>query len=65
MLSYDQGKMEAERRGEANTWEIYDLELDLTETKDLAPHFSENVDEMSALWQPWALRMSFLPWRKP
>ena len=35
-------------------WELYDIENDRTETKDLADDFPDRVDQMSQLWHQWA-----------
>ena len=37
-----------------NSWELYDLERDQTETKNLAIQFSEEVDFMAGAWKEWA-----------
>ncbi len=43
-------------------WELYDLEADRTELKDLAGVYSEKVDELRALHQGWARRCAVQPW---
>jgi arylsulfatase A-like enzyme len=42
-------------------WELYDLEADRAETKDLARQHPERVRQLSALWQHWAERCHVLP----
>ena len=43
-------------------WELYDLENDRTETKDLAAQFPDLVKKMALMWQVWAERTNALPW---
>ncbi len=43
-------------------WELYDLENDRTETKNLADKYPDRVKEMSAKWEEWANRLGVLPW---
>ncbi len=42
-------------------WELYDLEADRTETKDLAALHPERVRTMSSEWDTWAARCHVLP----
>lgn len=42
-------------------WELYDLEQDRTETKDLAAVFPERVLEMSVAYDEWAKRCGVIP----
>jgi len=46
----------------AGPWELYDLETDRSELKDLASEFPELVDELSSLWEAWAKRCQVEPW---
>ena len=46
-------------------WELYDLDADRTEMKDLAARHPDRVKEMSKLWQEWADRVGVLPWPPP
>jgi arylsulfatase len=39
--------------GSQPTWELYDLEMDRTETTDLASQFPDRVRRMAGLWQEW------------
>lgn len=43
-------------------WELYDLETDRTEQKDLAARMPEKVRELSATWDAWAKRTHVLPY---
>jgi arylsulfatase len=42
-------------------WELYDVELDRTELKNLAAANAEKVNEMSALYDAWAKRCDVVP----
>jgi arylsulfatase len=42
-------------------WELYDLENDRTELKNLSEQFPERVNDMAAEWQNWAERTSAVP----
>jgi arylsulfatase len=51
---------------EDRPWELYDLETDRTETRDLASSEPERMRKMAAAWEDWALRAGVLPlgaWR--
>ena len=45
-----------------NNWELYDMENDPSETKNLAVQFPEKVKELSGLWEKEALRTKAKPW---
>lgn len=42
-------------------WELYDLEDDRTETKNLAAQYPDRVKEMSSKWLEWAKRVLVIP----
>jgi arylsulfatase A-like enzyme len=42
-------------------WELYDLEKDRTETKNLADQFPDVVTEMAAMWDDWAKENNVYP----
>jgi arylsulfatase len=49
-------------------WELYDMEADRSETKNLAAQDPERVKTMAAQWEAFAERANVLPlgtWRKP
>ena len=48
-------------------WELYDLEADRTETRDLATRRPELARELGELWDAWAERVGVQPWpvRRP
>jgi arylsulfatase A-like enzyme len=43
-------------------WELYDMDLDPSETKNLASAFPEKVRQLSLLWETEAQRTSAKPW---
>ncbi len=43
-------------------WELYDIEADRTELRDLAEHHPEVVDELAARFEAWAARSNVIPW---
>ena len=45
-----------------NTWELYDLDKDPSETINLASQFPEKVKEMATRWESEALRTKAKPW---
>ena len=45
-----------------NRWEVYDMEADRTEMKDLSPQNGRLAKEMVALYESWAARCGVLPW---
>ena len=56
------GKWKLVARGRTGPWELYDLDADRTELKDLAGKHPKRVEEMAAAWQKWAERANVLPW---
>ena len=38
-------------------WELYDMEADRTETRDLAAVYPERVETLAAMWEAWAERV--------
>jgi arylsulfatase len=43
-------------------WELYDIDTDRTEQRDLAAAQPERVRTMAAQWQVWADRVGVEPW---
>ena len=43
-------------------WELYDMDTDRAETKDLAAVSPQIVRELVAQWQAWAERVGVVPW---
>ena len=50
---------------ELSSWELYDMELDRTETNNLATQHPEIVESLGKKYQEWAVRAKVLPNRKP
>lgn len=42
-------------------WELYDLDADLTESRDLASAEPKRVTELAARWESWAKRCQVIP----
>jgi arylsulfatase len=53
-------KLVAPYQGE---WELYDLQVDRTETSDLAAQRPAIAAELSGLWESWAARVGVVPWQ--
>jgi arylsulfatase len=45
-----------------NAWELYDLQTDPSETKDLASQYPQKVKELALVWEKEAIRTKALPW---
>ncbi len=43
-------------------WELYDLESDRTEMRDLADQYPDRVKEMASFWEEWAIKAKVKPW---
>ncbi|MFM9031268.1 MAG: hypothetical protein ACKOTF_11445, partial [Opitutaceae bacterium] len=43
-------------------WELYDIEADRTESRDLAAKEPARVKAMAAAWDVWAARVGVEPW---
>jgi len=56
------GKWKLVAKGPAGPWELYDMEADRTETRDLAGAHPDVVGKMTAQWEAWARRARVLPW---
>jgi arylsulfatase len=52
-------KLVAEFRG---PWQLYNIEADRTELKNLAASHGDRVTELATLWQSWAERAGVVPW---
>jgi arylsulfatase A-like enzyme len=51
-------------RNYPDAWELYDMQSDRTETKDLAATHPDRVKEMLALYEDWAKRCGVIPREK-
>jgi arylsulfatase len=56
------GKWKLVAKGREAAWELYDMEADRSETRNLATEQAEVVAELSAMWQQWAKRARVVPW---
>jgi arylsulfatase len=54
------GRWKAVARGQRG-WELYDVESDRTETRDLAERYPGELERLSAMWDEWARRVHVLP----
>jgi len=45
-------------------WELYDLEADGTETRNLAEQHADRVQHMKRMYQQWADRCQVVPWSR-
>ena len=46
-------------------WELYDMDADRTETRDLADTNPDRVRQMAAAYDRWAKRVGAQPWPMP
>ncbi len=67
VLYWQFGKSRAVRQGKwklvsqnRGTWELYDLEIDRTELKDLSEKYPEKVSKLEKLYKTWANRCGVL-----
>jgi arylsulfatase len=51
-----QGRWKLVRDQNIGRWELYDIQIDRTETRDLAQQFPERVQQLAAAWDAWADR---------
>jgi len=52
-------KLVARRKG---AWELYDLDADRTELKNVSAAHPERVKELAAKYDAWAARVGVVPW---
>lgn len=57
-----EGKWKVVAKGPGGAWELYDMEADRTESKDLAAKKPARVNEMVSRWETWATQNDVLPW---
>ncbi len=55
------GTWKAVARGSAGPWELYDTQLDRTETQDLAARQPGELARLAAMWDEWANRVRVFP----
>jgi arylsulfatase len=56
------GKWKLVAKGPGGPWELYDMEADRTEMRDLAAAEPAKVRELVAKWEAWARRVNAIPW---
>jgi arylsulfatase len=56
------GKWKAVAVDPAGKWELYDMEADRTEMRDLAARHPARLKEMVGQWEQWARRTNTIPW---
>jgi len=62
MRYWEEGEMKFEARGPLPDWELYDVDIDRTETNDLADAYPEIIRDLSEKWEEWAVRVKVKPW---
>lgn len=55
------GTWKAVARGSTGPWELYDTQLDRTETQDLAARQPGELARLAAMWEDWANRVRVFP----
>jgi arylsulfatase len=55
------GSWKAVARGRGGAWELYDTDLDRTETLDLASRYPGELERLTVQWDKWAHRVRVLP----
>jgi arylsulfatase len=56
------GKWKLVAKGPGGPWELYDIDADRTEMRDLATKQPERAQQMAAQWEAWARTHDVLPW---
>ena len=56
------GKWKLVAEGPKGKWELYDMENDRTEMKNLAKTHPELVSKLSQEWEKWAIKTKVKPW---
>jgi len=51
-------------RGFGGEWQLYSMELDRTELRDVSTDQPRRVRELAALWSEWAERSDVIPWQR-
>lgn len=57
-----QGRWKLVARSREGPWELYDMQADRTETRNLAGEVPDKVQELASQWTEWARRARVLPW---
>ena len=56
------GKWKLVAKGAKGPWELYDIENDRTELKNLAESHPDKLQEMATIWEQWAVEAHAKPW---
>ncbi len=56
------GKWKLVAKGPEGPWELYDIDLDRSELRNLAEREPERVRALAVQWDAWARRCGVLPW---
>jgi arylsulfatase len=56
------GQWKLVAKGPKGRWELYDIDADRVESRDLASENPERVQKMSSQWEQWANHAHVLPW---
>ena len=56
------GKWKLVAKGAHNPWELYDVEADRTELKNLAEKEAKRMKRMADQWEAWAIAAKVKPW---
>ncbi len=57
-----EGKWKLVADGPEGAWELYDLNMDRTETRNLAAEHPDQVERLAGMWDSWARRAHVIPW---
>ena len=61
-LVFKPARLQNVLKKEMMNWELYNLQEDPSETKDLSDAFPEKVWELNNYWTKWAKDKKVLPW---
>ncbi|MEE3199081.1 MAG: arylsulfatase, partial [Planctomycetota bacterium] len=56
------GKWKLVAKGARGPWELYDIEADRTELKDLSQKHADRAESMAESWESWAIAAKAKPW---
>jgi arylsulfatase len=57
-------KLVQEWKANSNNWELYDLQVDRSETQNIIDQFPNKANEMIAMYEEWAVKVNVLPWKE-
>ena len=56
------GKWKLVAKGAKGRWELYDIDADRSELRDLSAKYPEKVESLAKQWTDWAHRIKVYPW---